>query len=178
VPRVAAVPPQGAGLLGRLVYRLASRRYGQVPEPLAVARQHPGVFAARCCTRACSLRDLVVHRVATVLGCSWCVDFGAVLMRLSGLDTERLSEIDHYATSSAFDATEKLALAYADAMTATPVTVTDDQVEQLQRLLGADGVVELTYLIALENLRARSNSALGIVDQGFSASCAAPAAAS
>jgi hypothetical protein len=32
---------------------------------------------------------------------------------------------------------------------------------------GRDGVVELTHQIALENLRSRMNSALGITEQGF-----------
>jgi len=58
-------------------------------------------------------------------------------------------------------------LAYADAMTATPTTVTDEQVAELDAELGHVGVIELTYLIALENQRSRINHALGIVDQGF-----------
>ncbi len=52
-------------------------------------------------------------------------------------------------------------------MTDTPVRVTDEQVAELEREFGRDGVVELTYLVALENSRGRMNSALGITDQGF-----------
>lgn len=40
-------------------------------------------------------------------------------------------------------------------------------VTQLEREFGPDGVVELTYQIALENGRSRLNSALGITEQGF-----------
>jgi alkylhydroperoxidase family enzyme len=53
-------------------------------------------------------------------------------------------------------------------MTATHSDVTDEQVADLERRFGRDGVVELTYQIALENLRPRMNSALGITGQGFS----------
>jgi len=53
-------------------------------------------------------------------------------------------------------------------MTSTPTTVTDHQVAELRSRFGNAGVVELTYQIALENQRARMNSALGIIDQGFS----------
>jgi len=186
MPRIPAVPARQAGPIGRLLYRIATRRLGQLPEPLPVMRNHKGVLRASLLHELAvqrSLRvlptgqqDLVVYRVATVLGCSWCVDFGAMKMRLGGLDVGRLDELDRYATSEAYDETERLALAYADAMTATPVTVTDEQVAGLERRLGRAGVVELTYLIALENLRGRTNSALGIVDQGFSVSCANPAA--
>ena len=184
--RIPAVPAREAGPIGRLLYRFARRRFGQLPEPLSVGRNHKGVLRASLLHELAverslhelprGLQDLVVYRVATVLGCSWCVDFGTMKMRLTGLDTGRLGELDQYATSDAYDETERLALAYADAMTATPVTVTDEQVTELERRLGRAGVVELTYLIALENLRGRSNRALGIVDQGFSASCAVPAA--
>ena len=184
MPRVPPVPARDAGVIGRLMYRYATRRLGKLPEPLTVGRNHRGMLRASLVHEMLverwltvlpeSLRDLVVYRVATVLGCSWCVDFGAMKMRLRGLEIDRLADIDEYAVNPAFDETERLALAYADAMTATPVTVTDEQVAELRRRLGSAGVLELTYLIALENLRGRSNTALGIVGQGFSASCAVP----
>lgn len=186
MPRLTPVPASEAGLFGRLVYRIARRQFGMVPEPVSVARHHRGAFLAGLLhegvaekalrTLPASLRDLVVYRVATVLGCSWCVDFGTMKMRLSGLDTERLGELDDYQGSDRFSELERLALAYADAMTASPIEVTDDQVAELERRLGPAGLVELTYSIALENMRARTNAALGIVDQGFTASCPVPAA--
>ena len=41
---------------------------------------------------------------------------------------------------------------------------------------GADGVIELTYQVGIENMRARMNSALGITEQGFGSgdSCRVP----
>lgn len=108
-----------------------------------------------------------MYRVATQVGCSWCVDFGTMLQRHHGLDIERLRELDSYQTSSAFTPTERRALAYADAMTALPTTVTDGMVAELDAELGHGGLVELTYAIAVQNHRARFNHALGITDQGF-----------
>ena len=175
MPRVPGVPTRSAGLLGRLAYRYARRRFGAVPEPLTVLLQHPpaafanvlGEMAAERALRhlPASLRDLAVYRVATTVGCSWCVDFGTMLMR--GQDIDRLRRIDGYGTSPAFTAMERRALAYADAMTAQPMTVTDEMVAELDAELGHRGTVELTYVIALENHRARFNHALGITDQGF-----------
>ena len=175
--RVPAVPTRDAGPLGRLAYRLARRRYGAVPEPAAVMLRHrPVVWAyalwelgnQKAMRRLpATLRELVVYRVATQVGCSWCVDFGTMLQRHHGLDIERLRELDHYRTSSAFTPLERRALAYTDAMTALPTTVTDEMVAELDAELGHEGVVELTYAIAVENHRARFNHALGITDQGF-----------
>lgn len=175
--RIPAVESKKAGLVGRFMYRYARRRYGAVPEPLAVARHHRGLsFAgglhemmAERASKAlpASVRELAVYRAAVQLGCSWCVDFGTMLQRMDGLDIDRLTDIDNYATSAKYTEQERLAIAYADAMTATPIQVTDEQVAQLVAEFGEKGVVELTYQIALENMRARTNSALGIAEQGF-----------
>ncbi|MBP2474054.1 alkylhydroperoxidase family enzyme [Crossiella equi] len=177
MPRIPALPADQAGWLVRRLYGYARRRFGAVPEPFAVMAHHRPVMLTAALGETAleraarhlpaSLADLVVYRVATELGCSWCVDFGTMLQRHKGLDLERLRHLDGYADSDRFTETEKLALAYADAVTATPVRATDEQVARLRELLGDKGLVELTYLITVENQRARFNDALGIVDQGF-----------
>ena len=91
-----------------------------------------------------------------------------MLARLDGLDVERLTTIDDYATSPLFDADERAAIAYADAMSTDPHAITDEQVADLRARFGDAGVIELTYQIGLENMRARMYSALGITEQGFS----------
>ncbi|GAA4676890.1 carboxymuconolactone decarboxylase family protein [Pseudonocardia yuanmonensis] len=179
--RIPAVPEAEAGVLGRLVYRLMRRRFGAVPEPFAIGLHHRRLFwsamvAELAFERAthvlpARVRELAVYRTATVVGCSWCVDFGTMLQRLDGLDVERLAHIDDYATDPLYSPAERLAVAYADAMTATPPTVADAQVEELEREFGRAGLIELTQAIAVENQRARANHALGIVDQGFDAAC-------
>ena len=50
--RIPAVPAARAGPLGRLVYRLAERRFGAVPEPLAVVAHHPAAVPGRAARRA------------------------------------------------------------------------------------------------------------------------------
>ncbi|MQA17183.1 MAG: carboxymuconolactone decarboxylase family protein [Pseudonocardiaceae bacterium] len=177
MPRIPGVPTRSAGLLGRLLYWFARRRYGAVPEPATVMLHHRPVLLAYSAWELgndkamrhlpASLRDLAVHRVATQVGCSWCVDFGTMLARHQGLDLERLHAIGDYAASPVFGPTERRVLAYADAMTALPTTVTDEIVADLDAELGHRGVVELTYAIAVENHRARFNHALAITDQGF-----------
>jgi AhpD family alkylhydroperoxidase len=175
--RIDPLPPKRAGLLTRTMYRVAKRRYGQVPEPFAVSAHHRKLMIAGAIhetmvdraskTLPVSVRELAVLWTARVIGCSWCVDFGSMLQRLDGLDVERLKEIDEYATSPAFTDDERAAIAYADAMTTDPHTVTDEQVADLRNRFGDAGVFELTYHIGLENMRARVNSALAITEQGF-----------
>ena len=178
--RIEPLPPKRAGLLTRAMYRVAKRRYGQVPEPLAVVAHHRKLmvnwavheslteWASK--TLPVSVRQLAVLWTARTIGCSWCVDFGSMLQRLDGLDMERLKDIDNYAVSTAFSDDERSAIAYADAMTTDPHTVTDEQVDDLRARFGNAGVVELTYQIGLENMRARVNATLGITEQGFNSS--------
>jgi AhpD family alkylhydroperoxidase len=164
------------------MYRVAKRRYGQVPEPFAVSAQHRKLMIAGAVhetlvdwaskTLPISVRELAVLWTARAIGCSWCVDFGSMLQRLDGLDVERLKDIENYATSPLFSDDERAAIAYADAMTTDPQTVTDGQVADLKARFGDAGVFELTYQIGLENMRARVNSALGITEQGFNSGAA------
>src|SRR3984885_306066 len=184
--RIEPLPPKRAGLLTRTMYRVAKRRYGQVPEPFAVAAHHRRLMIAGAVhetlidrasrTLPVSVRELAVFWTARAIGCSWCVDFGSMLQRLDGLDIQRLKEIDNYATSTAFTDDERAAIAYANAMTTDPHSVTDEQVADLRTRFGENGVIELTYQIGLENMRARMNSALGITEQGFNSgdSCRVP----
>lgn len=176
--RIEPLSPKKANPLVRAMYRYTKRRFGEVPEPFAVAAHHPRLLVANAVHEGllqsasrklpAGVRDLAVFWTARTIGCSWCVDFGAMLSRLEGLDVERLKEIDEYATSPRFTDDERAAVAYADAVTTDPHTVTDEQVADLRRRFGDDGVIELTYQIGIENMRARMYSALGITEQGFS----------
>ena len=175
--RIEPLPPKRAGLLTRAMYGIAKRRYGQVPEPFTVVAHHRKLMVASAIhetmverasqTLPASVRELAVLWTARQIGCSWCVDFGSMLQRLDGLDVERLKEIDSYATSAAYNDDERAAIAYANAMTTDPHTVTDEQVADLRARFGDAGVIELTYQIGLENMRARVNATLGITKQGF-----------
>ena len=82
--RIPGLPANQAGVLDRLIYWVAERRFGVVPEPFAVVAHHPRLLRAAVIAEAAygwadrqlpsSLRNLAVYRVATVVGCSWCVD--------------------------------------------------------------------------------------------------------
>jgi alkylhydroperoxidase family enzyme len=186
VPRIPALAPADAGPLVRFGYRMARKRLGEVPEPFAVLGHHRKLFVASArhelaVEKAAKLMppqliQLAVYRTAWTVGCSWCVDFGTMLMRLDELDVDRLKQIADFETSEKFTDADREVIRLSDAMTSTPMTVTDEQIAALDTTYGHAGVVELTYQIALENQRSRMNHALGITDQGFSSgdSCRVP----
>lgn len=187
--RIQPLPPHKTSLIIRAMYRYAKRRFGEVPEPIAVTAHHPRLLFASAVhetllqsasrTLPTSVRELAVFWTARTVGCSWCVDFGSMLQRLDGLDIQRLQDIENYSTSALFTDDERAAIAYADAMTTDPHSISDEQVADLRNRFGEAGVIELTYQVGVENMRARMNSALGIAEQGFNSgdACRVPWAA-
>ncbi len=79
---------------------------------------------------------------------------------------EKIRAVPQWHDSEVFTELERLVMLYAEAMTATPPLVTDDQVARLRGHLDEAQLVELTAIIAVENLRSRINAALGLTAQG------------
>ena len=113
---------------------------------------------------------------AAAIGCSWCLDFGYFMAHNDRLDLAKVREVPRWRESDVFTPLERDVLEYSEAMSVTPLTVTDDMVANLVEQLGAPAVVELTQMIALENMRSRFNSAAGLQSQGYSDVCELPLA--
>jgi alkylhydroperoxidase family enzyme len=113
---------------------------------------------------------------AGVIGCSWCLDFGYFMAHNDGLDLAKVREVPRWRESDVFTPLERDVLEYAEAMSTTPLTVTDEMTARLLDRLGAPAVVELTQMVALENMRSRFNSAAGLQSQGYSDVCELPLA--
>jgi alkylhydroperoxidase family enzyme len=70
-----------------------------------------------------------------------------------------------------FTPLERDAMEYAEAMTNTLPTVTDQLSAGLLDRLGPAAMVELTVFIGFANLATRCNTAHGITSQGYSDAC-------
>lgn len=104
------------------------------------------------------------------------MDIGSAVSRTSGVPVEKLEALGEYRDSPLFSETEKLVLEYADAMTQTPVEVSDALFGKLRQKFSEAQLVELTAALAWENYRARFDHALGIEAEGFTKGsyCAMP----
>jgi alkylhydroperoxidase family enzyme len=169
------------GVVVRLGEMYARVRFGRVADPVRAIGHNPAVMvglgllemaAARWHRVDPKLTHLALMASAARIGCSWCVDFGYWEAEHLGLPAEKIREVSHWRDSDAFSELERLVLDYAEAMTETPPTVTDELVARLQRHLDDAQLVELTTTISLENLRSRTNTALGLKSEGFSDACA------
>jgi AhpD family alkylhydroperoxidase len=180
----ARVPlTQPTSVIGKAINYYAKRQYGQVMDNGLAMGHNPRVMLAdglfeflvsRWNKLDPQLKALAEIATATSIECSWCLDFGFYVAHSHGLDTEKIAAVPNWRTSDVFTDVERRVIEYAQAMTATPPEVTDDMTEELRKDLGDHGLVELTMMVGVENLRSRFNSALGLASQGFSESCRVP----
>jgi alkylhydroperoxidase family enzyme len=161
-------------------------QFGAVPEPVEVAWHNPKVAHAALELGGKvsewdavdeSLKSFVHMAVAAQVGCSWCLDIGYFQAQNQNLDMDKASQVPRWRESDVFTPLERDVLEYAEAMTTTPPIVTDESSAHLLDQLGPAAMIELTVFIAFANFSTRSNTALGIESQGFSAACEIPLAA-
>jgi alkylhydroperoxidase family enzyme len=182
--RISLNPPRT--LAYRLAERFTRRRYGVMLDPAAavghniqVARTYAilELQVERWRSLDTGLKDLAVMTAAARIGCSWCLDFGywEATMR-HHVPAEKIRAVPSWRDrveqdAGVFTELELLVCEYAEAMTQTPPTVSDELVARLSRHLSEAQLVELTAIVAVENLRSRINHALGLTAQGFKDRC-------
>ena len=168
------------GVYGAVLKKISRKMFGEVPEALGVMwHNRPvlkvGLGLGQKATKwnKCDkdLKSYAHMAVASLIGCSFCLDLGYFQAHNEGLDEAKAREVPCWRESDAFTALERDVMEYAEAMSQTPPTVTDELSARLLEQLGAPAMVELTAWIALANQVARTNFALGIEAQGFSAAC-------
>lgn len=114
-----------------------------------------------------ALRSLITVCVSQINGCRFCVDLNTATLLKRGAGLDKIEALQSWRDSSKFEARERAALAYAEAMTRTDARVDDGMTEELRRHFDDDAVIELTGLIAFQNMSSKFNSALGVPPQGF-----------
>jgi alkylhydroperoxidase family enzyme len=162
-----------------------TKQLGAVPEPVEVMYNNPEVaissqeFSARVAAwdaAGASLKTFAHMAVAAQVGCSWCLDVNYFLAQHKNLDLAKASQVPRWRESGVFTPLERDVMAYAEAMTSTPTTVTDELAASLLERLGPAALVELTVFIGFANMATRVNTAHGITSQGYSDACEIPLA--
>jgi AhpD family alkylhydroperoxidase len=161
----------------RLIFRLQRRHYGEVLEPSRLWGRTPRVFLALSILYGAldrksspldpALRSLVQVRVSQMNGCAFCTDINSASGVKRGIAPEKLLALQAYRDSPLFTEQEKAALQHAETMTGNLSGDRAATIAALREHFGDDEIVELTALIAFQNLSARFNAALGVPSQGF-----------
>jgi AhpD family alkylhydroperoxidase len=124
------------------------------------------------------LLALAGTKAACMIGCEFCLDIGSHISRKAGVTEEQLRNLHAYRDHPAFSQQERLVLEYAEALCQTPVSIPDELFARMKEQFTDEQIVELTTAVAIENFRARFNSALDITPAGFTEGeyCAVPQA--
>jgi AhpD family alkylhydroperoxidase len=161
----------------RLLFFLQRRRYGCELEPARLWGRTPRVYLAMSAMNAAlnrksstldpALRSLVQVRVSQINWCPHCIDINSAVGLQRGLKEEELAALPRFADASVFDERKKAALHYAEAMTDSNRHTDQALLSGLQRHFSDDAIIELTALIAFQNMSSKFNAGLGIEAQGF-----------
>jgi uncharacterized peroxidase-related enzyme len=161
----------------RLLFWLQRRNYGEVLKPGLLWGRSPRVFLAlaflygaidrRNSPLEPALRSLLTVRVSQINSCSFCVDINSATLAQRAGSLDKVHGVADWRGSRSFSDRERAALEYAEAVTVTGEKVSDELFARMRQHFDDDTIVELTALIAFQNLSSKFNSALDVPAQGF-----------
>lgn len=153
------------------------RKYGSVLDAALLWARSPKLFLGvallygmidrKSSPLSPALRSLITVRISQINDCPFCVDLNSATLLDRGASFERIDALQTWWDSSLFDVEERVCLEYAEAMTISGRGVSDELSARLRERFDDDAIVELTGLIAFQNLSSKFNSALGVPPQGF-----------
>lgn len=168
----------------RLFFWNQKRRYGAVLEPARLWGRSPKVFTGlallygaldrRSSPIEPALRSLITVRVSQINWCTFCIDINSATGLKRDLDITKLEALAQFAQSPLFSEREKAALAFAEVVTYSEQQPEKSHFIRLREHFDDDGIIELTALIAFQNLSSKFNAALGVEPQGFCARAPMP----
>lgn len=175
--RIAAKPPGSYPWYLLPFFWNQRRKYGRILDAALLWARAPRLFLGvstlygmidrRSSPIEPALRSLVTVRVSQINWCAFCVDLNSATLLERGVAPEKLQALEEWRGSNLFTERERAVLDYAEAMTRSDAKVDDSQFERLRAHFDDDGIVELTGLIAFQNMSSKFNSALAVPAQGF-----------
>ncbi len=175
--RVPAKSPSDYPWFVRIFFWNQKRKYGQALEPAMLWARSPklflgvaflyGMIERRSSPIEPPLRSLIMVRISQINECRFCMDLNAATLLKRGVSLDKLEALEDWRHSDLFGERERAALEFAEVVTRPDLSVGDKLMDRLKLHFNDDAVVELTGLIAFQNLSSKFNSALDVPAQGF-----------
>ena len=167
--RIAAKPLNAYPWYLRPFFWNQRRKYGAILESALLWARAPRVFLGVAVLYGMidrlhspidpALRSLVTVRVSQMNHCEFCVDLNSATLLKRGASLKKVASLATWRESDLFSDRERAALDYAEAMTDSNRRVDDASMAHLKQHFVDDAIVELTGLIAFQNLSSKFNSA-------------------
>src|SRR6185503_2407424 len=160
----------------RLMYWAMNRQFGKAITPAKVifSRLPRAIAAQLGIYFGLAAKDGIDHglklllqsHVATLNGCSFCVDIGRAIATNDAATTEKLDSVAEYRTSPLFTPAERAALAYVEEATQRK-HVGDETFAELRKHFTDEQIVAITWTNAVENYFNLLNGPLEIESDGL-----------
>ncbi|MFK3662794.1 carboxymuconolactone decarboxylase family protein [Scandinavium sp. NPDC088450] len=147
-----------------------TRWWGRMPRLFWLVALFVGWLERKKARLSPELRAMLMTRVSQQCHCAFCIDANTLRLAQRCDALEKVQSVAQWQNSPLFSEAERAALAYADAMTATPPVISEDQKSALKNFYNDEQICEMTALVAFQNLSARFNAALEIPSQGLCSS--------
>jgi uncharacterized peroxidase-related enzyme len=141
--------------------------WGRVPKMFGAVALLYGVLDRKSSPLDPVLRSLITVRVSQINWCHFCVDINSATLAKRAGSMDKVEQLADWREKDIFTVKERLALEYAEAVTYSDQQVSEELMQRLKVVFDDDTIVELTGLIAFQNLSSKFNSALDVPAQGF-----------
>jgi len=161
----------------RIIFWLQKRKYGNGLNSALVWAKSPRIFLAlswlfgsldrKNSPITATVRSLVIVRVSQINSCSFCIDLNMSVLMKRGVSMEKIESLSNWSSSNLFNAEEKIILEYTEAVTDSTKKIDSSIKEKIRTIFNEKELVELTALIAYQNMSTKFNNAFDIEPQGF-----------
>ena len=175
--KVPAKPNRDYPLYLRPFFWNQRRKYGAVLDSALLWARSPKLFLGVALLYGAidrktspiepALRSLLTVRISQINSCSFCVDLNSATLVQRGVPLDKIDALANWRASNLFNERECAALDYAEAITRSDPSVEDALIDRLRQYFDDDAIIELTALIAFQNMSSKFNAALAVPPQGF-----------
>lgn len=161
----------------RILFWLQRRHYGRELSSALIWGRAPRVFIALSWMYGSIIRNsspisnelkrLLILRVSQVNSCEFCIDLNSWLLLKGGASEVKMLELNNWEESRVFDQKERAALHYAEVVTTTKGEISDENKTLIRKYFNEAEVVEITAIVAFQNMSTKFNNAFGVEPQGY-----------
>jgi AhpD family alkylhydroperoxidase len=146
---------------------LPGKIWGRVPKLFAAVAILYGVLDRKKSPLDPVLRSLVTVRVSQINHCEFCVDINSMTLANRAGSADKVNNLKDWQQQDIYTEKEKAVLLYTEEVTYSDREVSPSTMDTLKTYFSDDAIVELTGLIAFQNMSSKFNAALDIPAQGF-----------
>jgi AhpD family alkylhydroperoxidase len=154
----------------KLLFCYEKIKYGKVLEPVIAWGYAPQIFFKflklwnsfnkKNLSIDQNLKSLICLFISKQNQCNFCINLHSSKLTSNPTYKEKIAALNDFTNNEIFSTQEKSLLEYAKYMTNTPVIIPKDVTSNLKQYYNDKQIVEITALIAFQNMSSRFNAAL------------------